>query len=136
MWKRIDMKKVIHSKNAPQAIGPYSQAVSVADRSLVFTAGQIGIDPETGELDRGGIEGQTRQVLVNLSHILAAAGSGFDEVVKTTVYLRNLEDFVAMNRIYGSFFAGKPPARTTVQVTRLPKDALIEIDAVAIAGNL
>jgi 2-iminobutanoate/2-iminopropanoate deaminase len=130
------VKKIIHSKNAPQAIGPYSQAVSVEDRSLVFTAGKIGIDPETGELDCGGIAGQTRQALVNLSHVLEASGSGSDKVMKTSVYLRNLEDFTAMNKVYGSFFTSKPPARTSVQVARLPKDALIEIDAIAIAGNI
>jgi 2-iminobutanoate/2-iminopropanoate deaminase len=130
------MKKVIHSEKAPRAIGPYNQAISVSDGALVFTAGQIGIDPETGELDSGGIEGQTRRVLTNLSHVLKAAGSRLEAVIKTTVYLRDMDDFTAMNDVYAMFFKRNAPARTTVQVARLPKDALVEIDAIGIAGDL
>jgi 2-iminobutanoate/2-iminopropanoate deaminase len=122
-------KKIIYTDKAPKAIGPYSQAVRT--ESLVFTAGQVGIDPATGELAQGGIEAQTRQVLGNLQHVLLAADSGLNFVVKTTVFLTDMNDFAAMNAIYAEFFAENPPARSTIAVSALPKGALVEIEAVA-----
>jgi 2-iminobutanoate/2-iminopropanoate deaminase len=129
------MKKFVHSKNAPAAIGPYSQAVIVEKAGLVYTAGQIGLLPATGELITGGIQEQTRQALKNIGAILAGAGVGFADVVKTTVFLKDLNDFGAMNAAYAEFFPENPPARSTVQVARLPKDALVEIEAVAALGD-
>lgn len=123
-------KKIIFTDKAPKAIGPYSQAIRTD--ALVFTAGQVGIDPATGELVEGGIELQTRQVLINLKNVLAAADSGLNFVVKTTVFLKNMDDFSKMNVIYGEFFAETPPARSTVAVAALPKGALVEIEAVAL----
>jgi 2-iminobutanoate/2-iminopropanoate deaminase len=123
-------KKIIYSDKAPKAIGPYSQAVRT--ESLVFTAGQVGLDPLTGELVAGGIEAQTRQVLTNLSQVLEAADSGLNFVVKTTVFLQDINDFAKMNAIYGEFFAQNPPARSTVAVAALPKGALVEIEALAL----
>jgi 2-iminobutanoate/2-iminopropanoate deaminase len=123
-------KKVVATKEAPQAIGPYSQAIKAG--GFVFTAGQIPIDPATGKLIEGDIKAQTERVLKNLSAVLAAAGSNMDRVVKTTVFLKNMSDFPAMNEVYGQFFKNEPPSRSTVQVAALPKDALIEIDAVAL----
>jgi 2-iminobutanoate/2-iminopropanoate deaminase len=114
----------------PQAIGPYSQAVKAA--GFVFTSGQIAVDPASGKLTEGDVKVQTERVLNNLSAVLKAAGTSLDNVVKTTVYLKNMSDFAAMNEVYAQFFKNtRPPARATVQVTALPKDALIEIDAVA-----
>jgi 2-iminobutanoate/2-iminopropanoate deaminase len=123
-------KKVVATKEAPQAIGPYSQAIKAG--GFVFTAGQIPIDPATGKLVEGDVKAQTERVLKNLSAVLAAAGSNMDRVVKTTVFLKNISDFPAMNEVYGQFFKNDPPSRSTVQVAALPKDALIEIDAVAL----
>ena len=123
-------KKVIATKEAPQAIGPYSQAIKAG--GFVFTAGQIPIDPATGKIVEGDVKAQTERVLKNLSAVLAAAGSSMDRVVKTTVFLKNMSDFPAMNEVYGQFFKNEPPARSTVQVVALPKDALIEIEAVAL----
>ena len=123
------MKQVITTKNAPAAIGPYSQAIRVGD--LVFTAGQAAVDPERGKLIEGGIEEQTRQTLRNIEAILDAAGSSMDQVVKTTVFLKDMGDFAAMNAIYAGFFGDVPPARSTVQVAALPLGALVEIEAVA-----
>ena len=114
----------------PSAIGPYSQAIVAGE--MVFVSGQIPLDPASGTFVQGEIEAQTRQVMRNLGGILEAAGSSLDLVVKTTVYLANLDDFEVMNRTYGTFFKGDPPARATVQVARLPKGALVEIDAIAI----
>ncbi|MBN2000846.1 RidA family protein [candidate division KSB1 bacterium] len=125
------MKSIVLSSDAPQAIGPYSQAVIFKDRPLIFTAGQIAIDPKTGDMVAGGIELQTRQVLENLAAVLKSAGSGMQNVVKTTVYLKNMEDFAVMNQVYAGYFDKQPPARSAVQVARLPKDALIEIEAIA-----
>jgi 2-iminobutanoate/2-iminopropanoate deaminase len=122
-------KEVISTPNAPAAIGPYSQAVRTGN--LIFVSGQIPLDPATGQVVRGDIGTQTQQVLENLAAILEAAGSSLAKVVKTTVYLRDLEEFGRMNEIYGQFFAGNAPARATVQVARLPRDAAIEIDVVA-----
>lgn len=123
-------KKLIHTENAPKAIGPYSQAVQI--ENLVFTAGQIGLDPATMEIVEGGIEAQARQVLTNLSHVLAAADSGLNYVIKTTVFLQSMSDFPALNAVYAEFFPENPPARSTVAVAALPKGALVEIEAVAL----
>jgi 2-iminobutanoate/2-iminopropanoate deaminase len=122
-------KTVISSDKAPKAIGPYSIAIRTA--SLVFTAGQVGLDPSSGELVPGGIEAQTRQVLTNLSNVLAAAGSSLAQVVKTTVFLKSMDDFTKMNAVYAEFFPAQPPARSTVAVAGLPKGAAVEIEAVA-----
>jgi len=120
---------VISTPHSPAAIGPYSQAVRSGN--LLFLSGQIPLDPATGQLIPGDITAQTERVLKNLAAILEAAGSGLDKVLKTTVYLKDLAEFGRMNDVYGKFFAEKPPARATVQVSRLPRDAAIEIDLVA-----
>jgi 2-iminobutanoate/2-iminopropanoate deaminase len=122
-------KEVISTKAAPAAIGPYSQAIRVGN--LLFVSGQIPLDPATGEVVAGDIRAQTRQVMKNLAAIVEAAGSSLDRVAKTTVYLRDLGEFAAMNEVYAQFFGGEPPARATVQVARLPRDAAIEIDLIA-----
>lgn len=122
-------KTAISSDRAPRAIGPYSQAVRAGD--LVFCSGQIPIDPATGELVGGGIEAQTAQVMKNLGEVLTAAGATWDDVVKTTIFLTNLEDFAVVNRVYGELVGSVPPARATVQVAALPKGAAVEIEAVA-----
>jgi 2-iminobutanoate/2-iminopropanoate deaminase len=122
-------KKIIFTDRAPKAIGPYSQAIRT--ESLVFTAGQVGINPETGELAGGGIEEQTRQALSNLKSVLEAADSGLNFVVKTTVFLKDMNDFAKMNAIYGEAFGENPPARSTVAVAGLPKGALVEIETIA-----
>ena len=121
--------KLHHSDRAPQAIGPYSQAISID--GWLFTSGQIGLDPATGDLVVGGFEAAARQVLENLRQVLAAAGCGFQEVVKTTVYVADLADFPLLNRLYGEAMGDHRPARSTVQVAALPKGALVEIDLVA-----
>lgn len=123
-------KKVYQSPEAPAAIGPYS--VAAGGGPFVFTAGQTPIDPATGNLVEGGIEVQTRQVLCNLQAVLKSSSSCLENVVKTTVYLRDMQDFSAMNQVYAEFFPKNPPARTTVAVAGLPKDALVEIDLVAL----
>jgi 2-iminobutanoate/2-iminopropanoate deaminase len=126
----IEGKKIVSTEKAPKAIGPYSQAIRT--ENLLFTAGQLGLDPSTMELVEGGIEAQTRQVLTNLKHVLEAADSGLNFVVKTTVFLKDLGDFAKMNAVYTEFFPENPPARSTVQVAALPKAALIEIECVAL----
>ena len=126
----MGLRRVVQANDAPAAIGPYSHAIVVDP--FVYTAGQGGLDPATGSLVPGGIEAQTRQTLVNIETILKAAGSSLANVVKTTVFLANIEDFPVMNRIYAQFFADQPPARTTVQAAMLPMGALIEIEAVAL----
>lgn len=123
-------KKIVSTEKAPRAIGPYSQAIRIED--LVFTAGQVGLDPATMELVEGGIEAQTRQVLTNLRHVLENADSGLKFVVKTTVFLQDMADFARMNSVYAEFFPENPPARSTVQVAGLPKGALIEIECIAL----
>ncbi len=125
------VKQIVATREAPQAIGPYSQAVRAG--GLVFLSGQIPLDPETGEFVAGGIGEQTEQVLRNISKVLEAAGTGLERVVKTTVYLADMNDFAAMNEVYARYFESEPPARSTVQAARLPRDARVEIDAVAIA---
>jgi 2-iminobutanoate/2-iminopropanoate deaminase len=126
-------KKTIATDNAPKAIGPYSQGICAG--CFVFTAGQIGLDPKTGNLVEGGVEAETRQVLTNIKSILEAEGCGMEHVVKTTVFLKELGDFPKMNAVYGEFFTDKPPARATVQVAGLPKDAKLQIDAIALNPN-
>ena len=123
------MKTVISTPNAPSAIGPYSQAVKAGN--LLFVSGQIPLDPATGEVVEAAIQTQTARALENLSAILAQAGAALDNVVKTTVFLKDMEDFGEMNRVYQSFFQRDCPARSAVQVARLPKDVLVEIEAVA-----
>ena len=125
------MRQAVSSASAPQAIGPYSQAIS--SNGFIFISGQIPIHQETGLVADGGIEAQTHQVMKNLTAILYAAGSGPDKVVKTTVFLSNLDDFPGFNRIYEEYFGKVKPARATVQVSRLPKEVLLEIEAIAIA---
>jgi len=123
------MRQAVSTDAAPQAIGPYSQAVTAG--SLVFVSGQIPLDPATGALVPGDIAAQTRRVMQNLKAVLEAAGASLDTVVRTTIYLADLGDFRTVNEVYGGFFAAPPPARATVQVTRLPLDARVEIDAIA-----
>ncbi len=124
------MKEVIHSTLAPKAIGPYSQAVATND--LVFVSGQLGIDASTGEFKGADIHSQTTQSMENIKAILKEAGLGMDSVVKTTILLKSLDDFSVVNEIYGSYFKEPYPARATFQVAKLPKDALVEIEAIAI----
>ena len=126
------MKEIVATEHAPQAIGPYSQAVRAGD--LVFASGQIPIDPATKEFVAGGIAEQTEQVLKNLKAVFEAAGIGLDQIVKTTVFLADMNDFAAMNEVYGKYFAENPPARATVQAARLPRDAKVEIEAIAVSG--
>lgn len=123
------MKQIISTSEAPQAIGPYSQAVRVGN--LVFLSGQIPIDPSTGNFVEGGIAEQTEQALKNISAVLLAAGTSLENVVKTTVFLADMNDFAAMNEVYGRFFNENPPARATVEAARLPRDARVEIEAIA-----
>lgn len=123
-------KKIVSTEKAPKAIGPYSQAVCI--EGLIYTAGQVGMDPATMELVEGGVEAQTRQVLTNLSHVLESADSGLNFVIKTLVFLQDMDDFARMNSVYAEFFPENPPARSTVQVAGLPKGALVEIECVAL----
>jgi 2-iminobutanoate/2-iminopropanoate deaminase len=124
------MKKQVQTDKAPKAIGPYSQAI-VAN-GFVFCSGQIPIDPATGNLLNGTIEEETRQVLKNLGAVLEAAGSSLDDVVKTTVFLKDMDEFAKMNAVYAEFFKAPSPARATVQVARLPRDVKVEVEAVAL----
>jgi 2-iminobutanoate/2-iminopropanoate deaminase len=124
------MREIISTKDAPQAIGPYSQAIKV--NGFVFTSGQIAIDPATQQVITGDVAEQTDRVLRNLSEILEAAGSGLGKVVRCTVFLKSMDHFAAMNQVYGKYFTSAPPARSTVEVARLPKDVLVEIDAIAV----
>ncbi len=125
------MQEIIHTNLAPDPIGPYSQAIRA--NGLVFVSGQIPIDPATGAIVPGGIAAQTHQVMRNLSAILEAAGSGLRKIVKTSVFVKDLDDFPEMNRVYGEYLGEIKPARATVQVARLPKEVLVEIEAVALA---
>jgi len=124
------MREIISTKDAPQAIGPYSQAIKA--NGFVFTSGQIAIDPATQQVIAGDVAAQTDRVLRNLSEILEAAGSGLGKVVRATVFLKNMNDFAAMNGVYDKYFSSAPPARSTVEVARLPKDVLVEIDVIAL----
>lgn len=124
------MKEVISTTNAPAALGPYSQGITAG--SLTITSGQVPIDPATGAVVEGGIAEQTRQSLTNVKAVLAAAGLEMENVIKTTVFLKNMNDFAAMNEVYATFFTGNPPARSAVEVARLPKDVLVEIEAIAV----
>ena len=125
------MRDVISTNEAPLAIGPYSQAIRAND--LVFVSGQVAIDPATQQVIGGDVAVQTDRVLKNLSAILQAAGSGLEKVVRSTVFLKNMSEFAAMNEVYGRYFSTAPPARSTVEVARLPKDVLVEIDVIALA---
>ena len=127
------MREKIQTENAPAAIGPYSQAIKAG--GLVFVSGQIPTDPATGEFVAGGISEQTQQVLKNLSAVLEAAGSSLDQVVKTTVFLADMKEFSGMNEVYATFFTGPPPARATVAAAGLPRDARVEIEAVALISE-
>jgi 2-iminobutanoate/2-iminopropanoate deaminase len=128
----LTVREIIQTDRAPHAIGPYSQAVRAGN--LVFASGQIPTDPATGEFVPGGIAEQTEQILRNLSAVLEAAGTGLNQVVKTTVFLAEMSDFAAMNEVYARFFSQEPPARSTVAAAGLPRNARVEIDAIAIAG--
>jgi 2-iminobutanoate/2-iminopropanoate deaminase len=123
------MKKVISSKNAPAAIGPYSQAAGTSG-GLYFLSGQIALDPGTGQIVSGGVEAETKQVMRNIEAILKEIGAGFENVIKTTIFLKDLGDFTTVNQIYGASFRKDPPARSTVEVSRLPRDAKIEIECI------
>lgn len=126
------MKQIVSTASAPKAIGPYSQAV--VWNGLVFLSGQIPLDPESGQLIEGGIAEQTVRVLENLKAVLEASGSSLSDVVKTTVFLKNMSDFPQMNEVYGRYFPSDAPARSTVEAARLPRDVQVEIDCIAIAG--
>jgi len=125
-------REIISTQHAPAAVGPYSQAVRIGD--LIYTAGQIPLVLETGQLIEGGIEAQTRQVMQNLQNVLEAAGSSLSNVIKTTIFVTNIKDFALVNAVYGDFFQENPPARSTVQVAALPLGANIEIEVVAVIG--
>jgi len=125
------MREVIATNDGPKAIGPYSQAIKAG--GFVFISGQVPIDPATQQLIAGDVAAQTERVLQNLQGILKAAGSSLDRVVKAGVFLKNMSDFAAMNEVYGRYFTQAPPARSTVEVARLPKDVLVEIDVIALA---
>ena len=125
------MREVIATERAPQAIGPYSQAIRA--QGLIFTSGQVAIDPATKQVIAGDIGAQTDRVLKNLAAILQASGSSLEKVLRCTVFLKNMGDFAAMNEVYGRYFKQAPPARSTVEVARLPKDVLVEIDVIALA---
>lgn len=128
------MKERIQTEHAPAAIGPYSQAIRAG--GVIYTAGQVGLDPETGQLVEGDVKAQARQALENVRGVLEAAGTSFTNVVKTTVFLADMGDFAAMNEVYAEFFAdGAPPARSTVAVAGLPRGALVEIDCIALAAD-
>jgi len=126
------MREVIATNDGPKAIGPYSQAIKA--NGLVFLSGQICLDPQTQQLINGDVSAQTERVLQNIAAILTAAGSSLPQVVKTTVFLKNMNDFVAMNEVYGRHFTTDPPARSTVEVARPPKDVLVEVDVIALAS--
>jgi 2-iminobutanoate/2-iminopropanoate deaminase len=125
------MREVIATNDGPKAIGPYSQAIKA--NGLIFLSGQIPLDPSTQQLISGDVAAQTERVLQNLAGVLKAAGSSLQQVVKTTVFLKNMSEFGAMNEVYGRYFTEAPPARSTVEVARLPKDVLVEIDVIALA---
>jgi 2-iminobutanoate/2-iminopropanoate deaminase len=123
------MKKIVKTTEAPSPVGPYNQAIIAGN--LIFTAGQIPMDPSTGELEESDVKKQTERVLLNVNAVLEAGGSSLSKVLKTTVFLKNMDDFTAMNEIYSKYFEVDPPARSAVEVSRLPKDALVEIECIA-----
>jgi 2-iminobutanoate/2-iminopropanoate deaminase len=127
-------KSIVRTSQAPAAIGPYSQAVTVqvGDKRMIFSSGQIGLDPVSGAMVEGEVEAQTHQVIANLGAVLAAAGAGFAHVVKTTIFLASMDDFAKVNEVYKQAFSVDPPARSTVQAARLPRDAKVEIEVVAV----
>src|SRR5215475_4241693 len=125
------MREIISTKDAPQAIGPYSQAIKA--NGFVFVSGQVAIDPSTQQVIAGDVAAQTDRVIKNLAGILKAGGSSLEKVVRSTVFLKNMGDFGAMNEVYGKYFTAAPPARATVEVSRLPKDVAVEIDVIALA---
>lgn len=127
-------KTIVRTSEAPAAIGPYSQAVTVqvGDKRMVFTSGQIALDPKTGSMIEGDVDAQTRLVLANLMAVLAEAGGTLQHVVKTTIFLASMDDFAKVNKVYGEHFPTEPPARSTVQAARLPRDAKVEIEVVAV----
>lgn len=129
----MSKKKVISTSQAPAAIGPYSQAIRVGN--FIFTSGQIPLDPATGEIVPGGAAEQTRQVLENLKAILAAAGATLQDVVKTTIYIKDMADFKTINEVYAQYFPENPPARSCIEAARLPRDVLVEIEAVAVVDD-
>ena len=124
------MKKVLYTQQAPKAIGPYSQGITAG--GMIFTSGQLGLDPATGEFAAGGVAEQTKQALLNVAAVLAAAGTDLQHVVKTTVFLSDMNDFAAMNSVYETFFGSEAPARSAVEVAALPKGGLVEIEAIAV----
>lgn len=124
------MKKVITSKSAPAAIGPYSQAISVEGGRTIYFSGQIALDPATGQLVTGGIEAETKQTMMNIEGLLKEVGASFENVVKTTIFLKDIADFTTVNQIYGGYFRKDPPARSTVEVSHLPRNAKVEIEVV------
>lgn len=128
------MRTAIQTKNAPAAIGPYVQAVKASCGQMVFCSGQIPLDPTSGELIEGGVVEQTKQVLINLKAVLTAADCQLSDVVRTTIFLKSMDDFATVNEIYSQTFSENPPARACVEVSRLPKDVLVEIDAIAMTS--
>ncbi|OPZ10656.1 MAG: Enamine/imine deaminase [candidate division BRC1 bacterium ADurb.BinA364] len=126
-------RTVVATPLAPRAIGPYSQAIKIGD--MIFISGQIALDPQTGEMIAGGVAEQTHRVLKNIQAILDVCQTGLYNIAKTTVYLKSLDDFAAMNEVYATYFPGDPPARATIEAAKLPKDALVEIDAIAVIAQ-
>ncbi len=126
----MDVKKVVETDQAPAAIGPYSQAVRIG--KFIFTSGQLPIDPASGGIVAGGVGVQTEKALRNLEAVLAAAGAGFADVIKVNLYIKNMSDFGTINEVYGKFFCNEPPARSCVEVAQLPKDVLVEVEAIAV----
>ena len=124
------MKKIVKTDKAPAPVGPYNQAIIAGD--FIFTAGQIALDPESGQLESADIKLQTERVIQNMKAVLEEAGSELSKVVKTTVFLKNMDDFMAMNEVYARYFSGEAPARSAVEVSRLPKDVLVEIECIAL----
>ena len=126
-------KEIIYTNNAPEPIGPYSQAIrlNTSNSKLVYTSGQVAIDPADGNIVEGGIKEQTQRALENIKSVLSASGTELSHVIKTTVFLKNMNDFVSMNEVYSEYFIESKPARSTVEVARLPKDALVEIEVIA-----
>jgi 2-iminobutanoate/2-iminopropanoate deaminase len=124
------MKKVITSKSAPAAIGPYSQAIAVDGGKTIYLSGQIALDPATGQLVTGGVEAETKQTMLNIEGVLKEVGATFENVVKTTIFLKDIADFTTVNQIYGGYFRKDPTARSTVEVSHLPRNAKVEIEVV------